>query len=86
MKINAGKTRVISFSIKTYMLTFNNVFHYDIVRTACIKDLGAFVDSKLYSHKHVEYLFFHTIKLLDLIRTITVSFSSLDSLMMRYSS
>jgi hypothetical protein len=52
----------------------------------CIKDLGVFLDSKLYFHQHVDYLFSDTITLLGLIRSITFSFSSLDSLMILYSS
>jgi hypothetical protein len=49
-----------------------------------IKDLGLHIDSKLHFHEHVDFLFSHTIKLLGLIRTIKLSFSSLDSLQMPY--
>jgi hypothetical protein len=87
MKINACKTRVISFSRKTNMLTFHYVIYNSVITsTDCINDLSVFLDAKRYFNQHVDYLFSHTIKLLGLIGTITPSFSSLDSLMMLYSS
>jgi hypothetical protein len=87
MKINANKTRVISFSRKINALTFIYVIcNSDILCTDCIKDLGDFLDSKLYFHQYADYIFSHTIKLLRLIQTITFSFSSLESLMMLCSS
>jgi hypothetical protein len=55
-----------------------------ILRADCIKDLGVYIDSKLHFHQHVDFLFSHTMKLLWLIRTITFSFSILDSLLMLY--
>jgi hypothetical protein len=42
------------------------------------------IDSKLHFHQNVHFLFSHTMKLLELIRTITFSFSTLDSLLMLY--
>jgi hypothetical protein len=41
-------------------------------------------DSKLHIHKHVDYIFSQTIRLLGLIRPVTFSFSSLQSLLMLY--
>jgi hypothetical protein len=55
-----------------------------ITRTDCIKDLGVFIDSKLYFHSHVDYIFSQSIKLLGLIHNITFSFSTLDSLLILY--
>jgi hypothetical protein len=76
MKLNTSKTRVI----------FNTlIFHYklchsSITHTDSIKDLGAFIDSKLHFHNHVDYVFYQCIKFLGLVRTITLPFSSLVSL------
>jgi hypothetical protein len=39
-------------------------------------------DCKLHFHRHVDFLFSHALKLLRLIRKITFSFSTLDSLLM----
>jgi hypothetical protein len=82
MKPNLSKIRVISFTWKTTALNFpyrlGNSF---IPRTGCIKDLGVYIDSKPYFHQHVDYLFSHALKLLGLIRTITFSFSTADSLL-----
>jgi hypothetical protein len=55
-----------------------------ITLTSSIKDLGVFFDSKLLFHNHVNYIFFECIKLLGLIRSITYSFSSLESLYVLY--
>jgi hypothetical protein len=55
-----------------------------ITRTDCIKDLGGFIDSKLYFHSHVDYIFSQFIKLLGLIHNITFSFSTLDSSLILY--
>ena len=88
MKPNLGKIRVISFTRKTtslcypYRLGLGNSL---IQRTDCVKDLGVYIDSKLYFHQHVDCLFSSALKLLGLIRTITFPFSSIDSLMTLYS-
>ncbi|PNF24361.1 hypothetical protein B7P43_G11030 [Cryptotermes secundus] len=86
MKPNLSNIRIISFTRKTTALNFpyrlgNSV----LLRADCIKDLGVYFDSKLYFHQHVNYLFLHALKLLGLIRNITFSFSTLDSLMTLYS-
>jgi hypothetical protein len=54
------------------------------LRTDCINDLGAHTASKLYSHRHVDILFSHAMKLLGLIRILTFSFPTIDSLLMLY--
>lgn len=57
------------------MLTFDHVLcDSGISCIDCINDLIVFLDSKLYLHQNVDYLFSHAAKLLDLIRTITFSF------------
>jgi hypothetical protein len=75
MKLNAGKTRIISFPRKTNMLTFNYVrYNCGIPLTDCIRDVGVSLDSKIYFHQHVDDLFAHAIKLSGLIWTITFPF------------
>jgi hypothetical protein len=85
MNLNISKTRVITFSRKTntFLLKYKPRDSY-ITHTDCIKDLGVFIDSKLYFHCHVDYIFSQSIKLLGLIRNITFSFSTLDSLLILY--
>jgi hypothetical protein len=51
-----------------------------ITRTSSIKDLGVFFDSKSSIHNRVDFLFSEYIKLLGLIRSITLKISSLDCL------
>jgi hypothetical protein len=85
MKLNVNKTRVISFSRKTNLLLFDyKLCESLITRTECIRDLGVQIDSKLRFHNHVDYVFSQTIRLLGLIRSVTFSFSSLQSLLMLY--
>jgi hypothetical protein len=85
MNPNLGKIRFISFSRKTTVLNYQyRLGNSPILRADCIKDLGVYIDSKLHFHQHVDFLFSHTMKLLGLIRTITFSFSTLDSLLMLY--
>jgi hypothetical protein len=48
-----------------------------------VKDLGVWLDKKLYFH-HVNYIFSVASKLLGLIKFITYNFSSLDSLLVLY--
>jgi hypothetical protein len=85
MKLNVNKTRVISFSRKTKLL----LFYYKLceswtTRTECMKDLGVLIDSKFHLHNHVDYIFSEAIRFLDLIRSVTFSFSSLQSLLILY--
>jgi hypothetical protein len=85
MKLNVNKTRVICFSRKTNLRLFDyKLCESLITRTECIKDLGVQIDSKLHLHHHVDYIFSQGIRLLGLIRTVTSSFSSLQSLLMLY--
>jgi hypothetical protein len=85
MNLNTGKTRAITFSRKTNTLLLKyKLEDFYITRTDFIKDLGFCIDSKLYFHFHVDYIFSQSIKLLGLIRNITFSFSTLDSLLILY--
>jgi hypothetical protein len=79
IKLNISKTNVIPTSIKT------NVLNYDyklcqscINRTDSIKDLGLYIDNKLHFHDHINYIFSQRIKLLGLVRNLTLNFSSLE--------
>jgi hypothetical protein len=55
-----------------------------ITRTDCAKDLGVWLDNKLFVHHHVNYIFSVASKLLGLINFITYNFSSLDSILVLY--
>jgi hypothetical protein len=84
MKPNLSKTRVMSSrkaTVLNYQYRLGNSF---ILRIDCIKDLGVLFDTKLHFHQHVDFLLSRTVKLLGLIRIITLYFSALDSLLMLY--
>jgi hypothetical protein len=85
MRLNVNKTRVMPYSRKTNILSYEyQLCHTSIARTSSIKGLCVFFDSKLYFHTHVDFLFSKCIKLLGLIRSITFRFSSFDCLHMLY--
>jgi hypothetical protein len=85
MKLNIGKTRVIAFTGKTNVLYYiYKICDSSVTGTDTIKDLGILLDSKLHFHAHVDYIFSQSIKTLALIRTVTYSFSTLDSLLILY--
>jgi hypothetical protein len=85
MRLNSNKTRLMSYSRKTNILSFAyRLCHSVIARTTSIKDLGVFFDSKLYFHDHVDFMFSACMKILGLIRSITFRFSSLDCLFLLY--
>jgi hypothetical protein len=50
----------------------------------CIKHLGVMLDSKLYFHCHVDFIYPQTLRSLGLIRFIAYNLSSLDSLVVLY--
>ena len=57
MNLNISKTRAISFSRKTNTVRLKYKFGDSyITRADCIKDLGVFIDSKLYFNSHVDYI------------------------------
>jgi hypothetical protein len=85
MKLNIDKTNVITFSRKTNILIYEyKLFHTNITRTSSVKDLGVYLDSKLYFHTHVNFIFSQCIKLLGLIRSVTFSFSTLECMFVLY--
>jgi hypothetical protein len=85
MRLNIAKTRVVLCTRKTNFLSYQyQLCHATITRTSNIKDLGVFFDSKLHFHSHVDFVFSECIKLLGLIRSITLRFSSLDCLYVLY--
>jgi hypothetical protein len=58
---------------------------YSITPTDIIKNLGVELDSKLHFHAHVDYIFSQSLRTTGLIRTLTYSFSTLDCLLLLYS-
>jgi hypothetical protein len=86
MRLNTAKTHVVSYTRKTiFFFTYDyQLCRATITRTSSIKDQGVFYDSKLHFHNHVDYVFSECIKLLGLIRSITYSLSSLESLYVLY--
>jgi hypothetical protein len=87
MKINIGKTTIISFRRKTNSILFNYKLCNNLVaRSQCVKDLGVLLDYKLYFHQHVHCILSQGLRMLGLIRYITSSFSTLESLLVSYSS
>jgi hypothetical protein len=85
-KLNLSKTTVISFTRKTNSIYFNYKLCNNLVaRSQCVKDLGVLLHCKLYFHQHINYVFSQSLKMLGLIGYITSSFSTLDSLLILYS-
>jgi hypothetical protein len=85
MKLNIGKTKVISFSRKTNALIYDyKLCQSPITRAHSIKDLGVYIDNKLHFHDHVNYIFSQSTRLLKLIRNITFNFSSIESILKLY--
>jgi hypothetical protein len=83
MKLSTQKTNVIFFTRKTNSIHFDcHIGSAVITRSDCVKDLGVWLDNKLYFHHHVNYIFSVASKLLGLINLITYNFSSLDSLLL----
>jgi hypothetical protein len=61
------------------MLIFNYIRYYaDILPADFLTDLHNFFYSEVHFHRHADCLFSPAIKLLCLIRTIALSFSSRD--------
>jgi hypothetical protein len=85
MKLNIGKTIVISFSRKTIVLIYDyKLCQSPITRSHSVKDLGVCIDNKLHFHDHVNYIFSQSTRLLGLIRNITFNFSSIESMLRLY--
>ncbi|PSN37432.1 hypothetical protein C0J52_23145, partial [Blattella germanica] len=76
-----------SFTIKTNWIKFEYKLNgIPISRTACINDLGVLLDSKLYFHSHIDYLFSTSLKMLGLIHVITYNFNNINSHITLYKS
>ncbi|PNF34240.1 hypothetical protein B7P43_G17496 [Cryptotermes secundus] len=85
MKLNADKTKVITFSRKTnYLIYEYKLLHFTITRTYSVKDLGVYLDSKLHFHDHVNFVFSQCIKMLGIIRSITFNYSTLGCMFILY--
>jgi hypothetical protein len=82
MKLNTQETYVISFTRKTNSIHFDfRLGNIVITRTDCVKDLGVWLDNKLYFYHHINYIIS---KLLGHINFIRYNFSSLDRLLVLY--
>jgi hypothetical protein len=58
MELNIQKTKIISFTRKTNSIHFKySVKDVLILHSDCIKDIGVMVDSKLYFHCHVDFVY-----------------------------
>jgi hypothetical protein len=61
------------------MLTFNYALHYsDTLSVDFTEHIGALLDSKLYFHQQLIYLFPHAVNLVRIIWAITFSFPFLN--------
>jgi hypothetical protein len=83
--LNSGKTRVITFTRKTYPINYSyKLSDTNISHTDGSKVLGVVLYSELLFHHHVEYIFSKSLKTLGLTRMLTYSFSTIDSLWFLY--
>jgi hypothetical protein len=86
MKLKVRKTRVIIYCRKTNDLYYvYKIQDSSITRTDTIKDFCVQLDSKLNFHARVDCIFSQILRALGLIRTLTYSFSTLDCLLVLYS-
>jgi hypothetical protein len=69
----------LMFSRRTNVLIYDcKLCQSSITRTDTIKGLGIFIDAKLDFYNHANYIFSYYINLLDLLRSITLTFLSLE--------
>jgi hypothetical protein len=74
MELNTQKTKIILFTCKTNNVHFNYyVSNVLTLQSNSMKDLGIALNSKLYFHCHVDFVYSQAVR-------TTHSFSSLDSL------
>jgi hypothetical protein len=86
MKLNSSKTTIKYFTRKTNSIYCNyKLCNNPVARSQCVKDLGVLLDCNLYFHQHINYIFSQSLKMLGLIRYITSSFFTLESLLVLYS-
>jgi hypothetical protein len=82
MKLNSG----ISFTRRTNSIYFNYKLCNNLVsRSQCFKDIVVILDCKIYYYQHIDYKFLQGLKMLGLILHKTSFFSTLDSLLVLYS-
>jgi hypothetical protein len=87
VKINLGETTIIYFSHKTNIMYFNyKLCNYLVTHSQCVKDLSVLLYCNLYFHQHIDYLLSLGLNMLGLIQYITSSFSTLENLLVLYSS
>jgi hypothetical protein len=87
MIINLGKITIIYFSRKTSSIYFNYKLCNNLVTCSqFVKDVGVLLDCKLYFHQYIDCILSKGLKMLGLIRYITSSFSTIESLLVLYSS
>jgi hypothetical protein len=60
------------------------LFQSTVESTDSIKDLGVFLDSKLYFHDHVSFIFSRCIMLLGLVRSVIFNSLSLECMFTLY--
>jgi hypothetical protein len=85
VRLNIAKTHVVSYIRKRNFLCYEyQICHATITLTNRIKDLGVFFHSTLHFHIHAYCVFSECNKLLDLIRSITYRFPSLECLYVLY--
>jgi hypothetical protein len=85
MMLNVSKTRVISFTRGEKKIASKEKHCRSHINHAdTIKDLGVFLHSTVYFHHHMDYIHSQALKLLYLIRTTNISFSSFGSLLIFY--
>jgi hypothetical protein len=76
MKLSISKTKVVTFSRKTNTQVYDyKLCQSSITRIDSIKDLKVLTDSKLQFYNHADYVLSQCIKLLCLVRSLTISFS-----------
>jgi hypothetical protein len=74
------KTKIIYLVLTTNSTDLNYNIWYLTLCSDCIKYRGVMFHSKVYFHSHVDFAYSQASGTLELIRFITYSFSSLDSL------
>jgi hypothetical protein len=68
MTLTVGKTAITSFTRKTVGFHFSyKLSNNPILRSQYVKDLGVLLDSKLYFHRHIDYISSQGLKVLGLI-------------------
>jgi hypothetical protein len=81
MELNIQKSKLASFTHNSNCVHFNYYISNGLIlRSGCIKDLDVMLNSKLYFHCHVDFVYSQACRASRLIRYIMYKFSSLDCL------